>query len=404
MQPTKCLSYVLCLGAVLVTLAPAQSTSPENLARPRRVELQRALASFASWARRNATKSGSISGQKALQEGIELAKQRRAALHELLQSDPAFAVSESIPLETRKLLPQEVQDQLETPVHGIGDLLVACAMPVKGAAPADPIQRFVRIDGRTYRAFVYGRRLSETTKFKIPLHGVAVGDVLALHEMALEELAPGEAQEAAGPVTDLSQSARAPKATGPARLARLGKTLYRFASEEHLKQSEALLEEAEASSQAEPGQPASTLLEQGPATKTKQPKVASPQVVTAAPKRALVVRVDFPDLPGDPAWIGNSQPFTTHALQSLADSQIGTYYRNSSYGQVTMAFTITPTVYRLPQTARNYATVSLYFELYDNAIAAAKNDYVVTDYDIVVVLFSWLGNIPGSEIQFGGLT
>ena len=122
------------------------------------------------------------------------------------------------------------------------------------------------------------------------------------------------------------------------------------------------------------------------------------------PKQVLVVRTDFSDLPGDPRFALSSVPLTAAVVTRLAEDQIGAYYLKSSYGRASLAFTVSPQLYRLPQTALQYATVSFQFALYDDAQKLAKADYRLSDYDIVVVLFAWLGSIPGSQIQFGGLT
>jgi hypothetical protein len=388
---------------MVLTLAPAQGTNPTRPSQPRRVELQRALASFASWAKRYSIKSGTIAGSRAVEEGVALAKQRRAALRELIQSDPALALETSISGEARKLLPEIITGELETPVYGTGDLLVACAMPAKGMPESAEIQRLVRLDGHTYRAFVYGRRQTETTKFKIPLHGVALDGVMALHESVLSELDSTQAAETSEPVVDVSKTAGVLAGAGPARLARLGKTVYRFASLEHLQRCEALLETAESDSPAEAAQPAGELLGRGLVAKPVQEKVNHPLVAPSHVKKVLVIRTDFSDLPGDPHFPGY-QPFTAESVQTIADTQVVPYYQNSSYGRAGLAFTVTPSVYRLPQTAANYAAVYSYSDVYSDALVAAEGDYARTDYDIVVVLFSFLGTLPNSQIQFGGLT
>jgi hypothetical protein len=402
MSSHKCLTYVLCLGAVVFTLAPAQGTNPNHPNQQRRVELQRALASFASWAKKYATKSGTITGSRAVDEGVSLAKQRRAALRELIQSDPASALDSLTPSDLRKLLPEAITSELETPVYGTGDLLVACVMPAQGKEEAAEIQRFVRLDGHTYHAYVYGRRLAETTKFKIPLHGVVLDGVLALKESVLSELDTAQAAEINEPVVDVSTTGGTP-GTGPARLARLGKTIYRFASLEQLQRCEAMLEKAESDSPAEPDQPAAELLERGFPAKPVRKESNHPLVAPFPIKKVLIIRADFSDVPGDPYFPG-LQPFTAESVQAIADTQIGPYYKNSSYGKIGMAFTVTPKVYRLPQTAATYATMDYCDSLHGDAVAAANEDYPGNNYDVVIVLFSFLGAVPGSQIGFGGLT
>lgn len=403
MQVTKCSAYVLCLAAVLVTLAPAQTANPSQPTRPRRVELQRALASFASWTKRYSGKSGAIAGPKALEEGVALAKQRRSAIRQLIQSDPALALAAVLPGEVRRALPREVADELESEVAGTGDFIVACAMPAQGSTQMGMIQRTVRLDGRTYRAYVYGRRLGETTRFKIALHGIALDDVMALDESVLTQLDPTQPVDAAEPVVDLSGSAGRFAGVGPARLARLGQTVYRFASPEHLQHCEALLEEAESNSTPVASRPASVLLESGFAPRPDLEKTNRPLAVPAPVRKVLVVRTDFSDLPGDPRW-PRSGPLTADVVQDIANNQIAAYFQNCSYGKASLAFTVSPQLYRLPQTAMAYARQYGYEMLHNDALAAAQSDYYLDDYSVVIVLFTWLVDLPGSQIQFGGIS
>jgi hypothetical protein len=408
MQATKCLAYVLCLGAVLITASPAQTNHANEEAQPRRAELQRALTALASWAKRYATKTGAVSGTRAVEEGIRLAKQRRAALGQLMESDPALALSAAIDGKLRSSLPAKVQAELEEPVNGMGDLLVFCAMPATGGGHGSGgIQRSVQLNGHTYRAAVYGRRLEQTTKHGIPLHGIALDGVLVLDQNVLAELQPDEIP-AATVIKDLSAAAGPLAGSGPPVVARLGDRLYRFASADHLKHSEALLESAESAFGAQPSEPATTFLEQARFPEAELKTARRPLTALPPPAateiKVLVIRVDFADMPGDPSPVGGGAPYTASSVQSIADSQIAPYYHNSSYGQVNMSFTVTPRVYRVPQTANYYATADYYDQLYNDATTAAGVDYTVTDYNVAVVLFSFLGFLPNSQFHFGGLT
>jgi hypothetical protein len=116
-------------------------------------------------------------------------------------------------------------------------------------------------------------------------------------------------------------------------------------------------------------------------------------------KRILIVRVDFPDLAGEP----HSGLYTASYVQQVADGEIGPYYERSSYGQLTMAFTIAPQVYRMPRTAADYATNGAYSQLHYDVQSAVATDYAFGDYDKVMVLFSSVSSIPGSRIGWDGL-
>lgn len=84
-----------------------------------------------------------------------------------------------------------VLPELERWVEGRGGLevLVKCGPEVRSA---DRLTRNVRVGGENFRTFVYGRRLGQTTKYDLPIHGVAVDGKLALHSSPVRQLEPGE--------------------------------------------------------------------------------------------------------------------------------------------------------------------------------------------------------------------
>ena len=407
MKPIKCLTYVLCLVAALVTISPAQSNLGNDQTRQHRVALQRVLGAFADWAKRNASRAGSEPGKQAIEEGLVLAKERRVVLRQLIESDPALALSASIGQSVRSRLPSQIQNELEMPVSGTGDLLVLCDMPALGGRDSGGIQRLVRLNGKIHRAVVYGRRTNQTTKYNIPLHGIVVDGVLALDEHVLGDVTADEAASAAGSMVDLSANAGQVGDSGQAVFASMGGTLYRFASAAHLRQSEELLETAESGPAAKLDQPSSVLLERSGSRQGQLRTGARPLIAPASGGTSfeiLVVRVDFPDLPGDPRPLSGATPYTASSIQDLVDGQVAPFYLHSSYGRATLKFTVTPQLYRTPATAAHYATTGSYFELYEDAVTAAQANYSITNYDKVVVLFSWLGSLTGSQIQFGGLS
>ena len=409
MKPIKCITYVLCLVAALVITSPAQTHPGGERTRQHRAELERPLNAFADWATSHAVTPDIAPSTPAFQEGLALAKQRRAALKKLIDSAPALALSSGIGRKLRNALPVQIQNELETQVSGMGDLLVLCEVPAQGVREGG-IQRFVRLNGVTYRAAVYGRRASQATKYNIPLQGIALDGALALDENVLTAAPGDESSNPSEPILDLNAAANSLAGTSSPVLARMGGTLYRFASAEHLRQSEALLEAAESRPGAQLEQPAKALLE-GSRFRGGELRVAPrpPRPLAAPPSgeidaKVLVIRVDFTDLPGDPRPLSGGAPYTASSVQAVADGQVTPFYQHSSYGKVALNFTVTPQLYRVPGTAAHYSTTGYFFELYDDALAAAAADYQLTNYDKVVVLFSWLGALPNSQLRFGGLS
>src|SRR5205807_7936658 len=109
------------------------------------------------------------------------------------ESDPQEALRQAVPMRVRGQLPPQIVALLEERVSGRGEFNVLATLPVSGTAKSVlPIERFARLAGQTYQAFVYGRRLTETTRTNIPLYGVAIDDKLAVHEDPVRPLEPGE--------------------------------------------------------------------------------------------------------------------------------------------------------------------------------------------------------------------
>ena len=354
------------------------------------------LAAFQSWSGRYET--AATPGAKAglVSEGVALARQRRALLADLIKSNPEKALALAVPAPIRSQLPKEISDELESRVSGIGDFSVLGVLPATNGPAVEPIQRFVQLNGQTYRASVYGRRLGETTKTDIPLHGIVLAGVMAVHEDALRELEADETSGPASPVVDL-RSAADKAANLPPILGEMENQIYRFASLEQLRQVEARLEAAEAGIGPHPLQSAIEIMNgseiSGGNSSTNLPN--PPSAWTTGGKNVLVIRIDFSDK--------TNAPYSAAYIQSVADTQISPFYLKSSYQLTSVTNTVTSPVYRMPQTAVYYATNGADGQLHSDAQSAASADYTLANYDRIIVVFSSLGGIAGSQITYGGL-
>jgi hypothetical protein len=186
------------------------------------------LRNFHDWAEAYVAQSRATPNRQAVAEGVRLARERRIAIAELIKSDPEQAIANSVPTSIITKLPQEIAAELETHVSGTGDFSVVANLPAFGGPSVEPIQRFVKLGATVYRAYVYGRRVGQTTKIGIPLHGIAVDHVLALHEGAVREI------ESDAPATQSSVTAD------------VGGTIYQLGSRQHLQNIESRFENAEA--------------------------------------------------------------------------------------------------------------------------------------------------------------
>jgi hypothetical protein len=282
----------------------------------------------------------SARGPGSVEEGLSLARQRRTDFVQLMKSDPEAALVHTIPNSLRQRLPLEISDELETPVSGIGDLMAFCAMPSGG-------QNDPNAGGLYWKVLLNGHLYRAFFNGQYFLSGRSKFQI-PLQGFALDGMIA------------LDESAI---------------------------------------SNAGPGLPRPSWDRKGDFI---HPLVGS----APGPTRpsVLVVRADFSDIPGDPRWLAGGHIWTAPAVQAVADGEIAPYYQQSSYSNLTVSFTVTPKVYRLPSTAAYYATNGYEFTIYQDALAAAQSDYVGTNYDKVIVLCSWLGSIPYSRLTFAGAT
>ena len=328
------------------------------------------FARFHDWA--NAYLAASPEKRSLLEEqGLELARERRVALKQLIQSDPQRALELTVPARIREALPRSIQDELEERVAGRGRLAVLGAVPEPGHEQEQvPIFRTATIGQRQFDAFVYGRRLDEPTRFQIPLYGIALDQQFAIDENPVRVLEPGEAVLAAAvdPICAVSgQSAKVFNQTVIAEVA--GEPVF-------LCQSNHVVQLNDNLTAAETG---------GPTPSEGDPE---PSAWTEGQKSLILIRVDFPDLQG--------QPFADTTGVTLI-SNLNVFYTEMSYGR-TGFFTngagsdYTPT-FRMPQPAAYYGTNNYYDQLRADARSAATAaGYNMANYSRDVIC---MGAVPG---------
>ena len=148
------------------------------------------FAEFVAWTERF-LKAADPAARAALEkEGDALAAKRRVVMTNLMQSVPKQALELAVPNSLRRQLPASVAQHLEQRVSGRGDLMVLVMDDFdRGKSET---HRTVMLGGQTYRAFVYGRRADQTSLQNIPLHGIVLGDLMAVHESSFRMLEPGE--------------------------------------------------------------------------------------------------------------------------------------------------------------------------------------------------------------------
>jgi M6 family metalloprotease-like protein len=360
-----------------------------------------ALAEFRDWAVQY-QRAATVAERTALEPaGIALARARRPVMRALIESEPKTAFAVTIPAEIRALLPAAIVAELETrfSIRGEFSVLAIDYRPEEltrrraAGLSTESFQRFVIMDGREVDASIYGRRMGESSKSGIPLHGVMLDKKIALHESAVRVLEPAE-----NSVPDLSGGIAA----------QVGGKFLRFASAEELVQTELEFEAAEKGLGPVP-LPMSAL-DGGPvSTEPIAIGTTAAQATTAwtvGNKKVLIIRIDFFDFPGNPFRSGTT--YTATYVQNLADTQVSPYYVQSSYGQTSITNTVTTQLYRMPQSAAYYATggtTGLNTQLHTDAQELAASHYTLANYDRIVVLFRDLGSsaISGSKMSYAGL-
>ncbi len=348
-------------------------------AEERKRELVEKVETFNAWL--GAWRQSDEMQREQLQEvGPAMARVRREALKELIALDPREALAMAVPRTLRGELPAGVVAELETPVDAYAHYDVAAYC----FGEYDRVERTAVIEGVRRQVFTYGARLGAMTKERMPLHGVAIDERMAVAEVPFRAL-DAEEKLARG---------LAPQALAVA----VGNEVRTFASTDALQAWSARVTTAESV-------PGPTLHALAQAQSDQDVKSAKSTWATGD-KKVLVIRVDFSDRKGTPKVRSDDKPITTATtavLEKLFKEQIEPFYAKSSYGRTRLITTVAKKVYRLPRTAAHYATNGMSFELLDDATRLAEVDHRVSSFDRVVVLFANLSGLPGSQFNFGGL-
>jgi hypothetical protein len=319
------------------------------------------LREFNVWADKYVGARSAEAKQALESEGELLALERRPVLARLIQSDPEQAIRSATPMSVRSQLPASISQHLEERVSGRAQYEVI-AVGIPGELEPEPtIKRYATINDRTFRAFVYGRRLAQTTKENIPLHGVAIDDALAVHQSPVRVLEPGESPDPSLPVglsglCPVSQQAAASKIA-----VETGGEVFHLCQEGHIAAFNAKLEQQEA----------------GLAPETTNDTEGSAGIRrTHGAKKVLFMRVIFPDASGESISEGDAND-----LMRQADN----FFIENSYGAISLQTTVTPLL-TLEQPATWYAANMASYELLRDARrAAAAAGYNTDDYDLDIV-------------------
>lgn len=349
--------------------------SPEGLWNQPVLEPQ--FARFKEWVSRYT--STELSQKQALeQEGQALAAERRDAMRSLIQNDPLRALELAVPFSVERQLPAVVQTLLETRVSGRGSLEIFGALPAPGKAHlVTPMFHKATIAGRTFDAFIYGRRSGEPTRRNAILNGVVIENLMAVNENPLRLLDSAEATSRLPSPADAvcTISGNPATANNTPVAADVGGETFLLCGPSHALALNTQLVQAEVAAANGDSQPS----EGGNVAASAQ---------TEGTKKLILIRVDFSDMPGT--------PFNDTTGIDLI-SGLNTFFMDMSYGRSGFALngsgsTITATL-RMPQTAASYGSGENYFQLRTDARSAAiAAGHSLGNFDYELYCFN---DIPG---------
>lgn len=357
---------------------PALAAPPTNSPRTARAaqsaaRRQSAFDDFSRWAEQFTNASAN------LVEGQRLAWKRRQALLQMIQTDPARALSQAVPFSWREALPPEITRLFEQQVDGRGDFLVAMATDFQRGETT--ILRSVQLGTNTYQAFVYGRRLTQSCKTAIPLHGIALDGKMAVSADPLRVLGADEAaalaKQRGRALEQICGVSGRPVGWRNQRVfAESGGSILCFCGTDHfrLANRQWILAESGAAGFGSTGVAG----------------VGGPvdDAWTHGPKSLLYMRVNFPD--------DLTEPISEQDAYAAMDG-VNDFYVDTSYDLTALDPTVAPVV-TLPQPKAWYATSGPGQLLADAREATRLAGYGTTNYDRDIVAFT---PIPGYD--FGGL-
>ena len=186
--------------ALVLLCGPAAAAGPSADAVAR-------VEAFADWARSHAVATRAASSTE-LAQGAALAEDRRVAMLDLIQSDPARAYALALPEVLRRELPDAIAARIERRHDALGLLTDVVGMyhgsptmdHAAHAQQGDGSGMFgysvrtpaVVIDGEGFLAYTYGRRAGVRSLTPVPIHGVSVDHHMAVSEDATRVLAADE--------------------------------------------------------------------------------------------------------------------------------------------------------------------------------------------------------------------
>ena len=330
---------------------------------------------FKRWTEHYISRKDQLGADSLVRTGESLAIKRRTVLAELIQSDPEHALQMAVPYASRRELPSAIARHLEERVGGKGKLEVIASVAAPGEQPPrSSIDRVVTLRDRTFKAFVYGRRANQSSIGNISLHGIAVGDVMAVHESPVRLVEPLELADMPAP----ANAGHCPVSSDPGSsgvAVQAADEVFYLCDAGHIVPLAAAYIAAE---------------EAGDRTRMASMTAAATaelNLFTQGEKSILFMRVNFPD--------DLEEPISEIQAKDMMD-EVNSFYVANSYGTLSLNTVISPLL-TLPKnkswyTSNDELTVTLPTILADAREAAAAAGLPQTDLDVVYVKRGILSN------------
>lgn len=354
---------------------------------------------------------------QANDEAIALAKQRRERMRWLMKNDPEQAIAEAVSYAEYERVPQSMRAYVEEPFSEVAELMV---LPVcnldhdHDAHHEHPAASYVlKMNGESYSAGVYGRRLSIDTKEGTSLQGIVLDGLAAIREEVMQPLSPEDVAALAS-LPLLNPDPQRGFATGKQLgddyiTAMAGDRLARFISPEAL----ASFNQKLATLDTYPGPNSSAEVafnmpypadgEDGfDFTAAEQQVILLADNWTETVKKVFFIRVDFPDQTGESV--------SQAVLEQKLNNETSPNIYDMSLGKTYLDADVSSQVVRLPSTTSTYLNepdpgTTENDLLHDDAVAAfnaLSTGIDLGDYDIIGVHFTSIGMKSGG-LNYSGL-
>jgi hypothetical protein len=172
-----------------------KESRPSAPGSPRKLDIDNPIVSFRAWLERYL--AAPLAEQAdMIATGVELAKARRPIFKEMIRENPRAALENAVPMVVRQQLPPGILTQLETRLNGVAVLRILQGVPMPGAPLPGGSLTFREAEfenGKTYRAYVYGRRAEKVEwTAGASLNGVVMDADFAVNELPSRTLEAGE--------------------------------------------------------------------------------------------------------------------------------------------------------------------------------------------------------------------